>query len=289
MWRKKKSLVGCSSSYLCVVGLVAFHCVLCPFVVIFQMVTIPCCHLLSLSLYTRNMTSVEFFHPTFTLYNVFVSSLVCWACPQNKETVLKTLLFVPNVPLCFVSVASLTLTPPQEEEKAAPSASKKPAKGRPLLSREKSADSSSTSSSASAEKQRQEARKRLLAAKKAASFRQNSATESADSIEIYVPEAQTRLWKGREDRQTDRRAAGRTGARGREATTEGVATRRWISGETKGQECFRNANEPLRSQYAGVGGWGGSGRGFAWWVCRAFLTLSQSKAGPDLIKKQKNY
>lgn len=43
------------------------------------------------------------------------------------------------------------------------------------------------------DKQRQEARKRLMAAKKAASVRQNSATESADSIEIYVPEAQTRL------------------------------------------------------------------------------------------------
>uniref|UniRef100_A0A8D0CPF1 DLG associated protein 4 n=1 Tax=Sander lucioperca TaxID=283035 RepID=A0A8D0CPF1_SANLU len=78
------------------------------------------------------------------------------------------------------------------EKEAAP-ASKKPGKGRPSLGREKSADSSSTSSSASAEKQRHEARKRLLAAKKAASFRQNSATESADSIEIYVPEAQTRL------------------------------------------------------------------------------------------------
>lgn len=111
--------------------------------------------------------------------------------PQNKETLLKTLFSVTNVALCFVCVAPLT--PLQGEEKAAPSASKKPGKGRPLLSREKSADSSSTSSSASAEKQRQEARKRLLAAKKAASFRQNSATESADSIEIYVPEAQTRL------------------------------------------------------------------------------------------------
>ncbi|XP_026162645.1 disks large-associated protein 4 isoform X1 [Mastacembelus armatus] len=86
-------------------------------------------------------------------------------------------------------------SPPErkDEEKVAPPASKKPGKGRPLLGREKSGDSSSTSSSASAEKQRQEARKRLLAAKKAASFRQNSATESADSIEIYVPEAQTRL------------------------------------------------------------------------------------------------
>ncbi|XP_029948540.1 disks large-associated protein 4 isoform X2 [Salarias fasciatus] len=81
----------------------------------------------------------------------------------------------------------------EDEEKDAAPASKKPGKGRPALGREKSADSSTTSSSASAEKQRQEARKRLLAAKKAASFRQNSATESADSIEIYVPEAQTRL------------------------------------------------------------------------------------------------
>ncbi|XP_066530321.1 disks large-associated protein 3 [Hoplias malabaricus] len=45
------------------------------------------------------------------------------------------------------------------------------------------------------ERQRQEARRRLLQAgpKRAASFRQNSATESADSIEIYIPEAQTRL------------------------------------------------------------------------------------------------
>ncbi|XP_035596350.1 disks large-associated protein 4-like isoform X2 [Oncorhynchus keta] len=43
------------------------------------------------------------------------------------------------------------------------------------------------------DKQRQEARKRLMAAKRAASVRQNSATESSDSIEIYVPEAQTRL------------------------------------------------------------------------------------------------
>ena len=33
----------------------------------------------------------------------------------------------------------------------------------------------------------------LMAAKRAASVRQNSATESAESIEIYIPEAQTRL------------------------------------------------------------------------------------------------
>ncbi|XP_068171741.1 disks large-associated protein 4 isoform X2 [Antennarius striatus] len=92
-----------------------------------------------------------------------------------------------------VASAAARSPPERKEEKTTPPASKKPGKGRPLLGREKSADSSSTPSTASAEKQRQEARKRLLAAKKAASFRQNSATESADSIEIYVPEAQTRL------------------------------------------------------------------------------------------------
>ncbi|KAK3511968.1 hypothetical protein QTP70_027665, partial [Hemibagrus guttatus] len=45
------------------------------------------------------------------------------------------------------------------------------------------------------DRQRLEARRRLLQAgpKRAASFRQNSATESGDSIEIYIPEAQTRL------------------------------------------------------------------------------------------------
>uniref|UniRef100_A0A8C9RA88 Discs, large (Drosophila) homolog-associated protein 3 n=1 Tax=Scleropages formosus TaxID=113540 RepID=A0A8C9RA88_SCLFO len=48
-------------------------------------------------------------------------------------------------------------------------------------------------SGAPGESQRPETRGRLLQAKRAASFRQNSATESADSIEIYIPEAQTRL------------------------------------------------------------------------------------------------
>ncbi|XP_035283736.1 disks large-associated protein 3 [Anguilla anguilla] len=57
--------------------------------------------------------------------------------------------------------------------------------GRALPLREKSLDLG--------DRQRQEARRRLLQAKRAASFRQNSATESADSIEIYIPEAQTRL------------------------------------------------------------------------------------------------
>ncbi|XP_015825831.3 disks large-associated protein 2 isoform X6 [Nothobranchius furzeri] len=43
------------------------------------------------------------------------------------------------------------------------------------------------------DRHRQEARRRLMAAKRASSFRQNSASERADSIEIYIPEAQTRL------------------------------------------------------------------------------------------------
>ncbi|KAJ8341893.1 hypothetical protein SKAU_G00341840 [Synaphobranchus kaupii] len=43
------------------------------------------------------------------------------------------------------------------------------------------------------DRHRQEARQRLMAVKRAASFRQNSTTERADSIEIYIPEAQTRL------------------------------------------------------------------------------------------------
>ncbi|XP_015268866.1 PREDICTED: disks large-associated protein 4 isoform X6 [Gekko japonicus] len=73
----------------------------------------------------------------------------------------------------------------KEEKKAPPPVPKKPAKSKSQLNRDKASDS--------VDKQRQEARKRLMAAKRAASVRQNSATESADSIEIYVPEAQTRL------------------------------------------------------------------------------------------------
>ncbi|XP_043098134.1 disks large-associated protein 4 isoform X4 [Puntigrus tetrazona] len=73
----------------------------------------------------------------------------------------------------------------QENQKQAPPVPKKPGKSKAALGREKSNDS--------VDKQRQEARKRLMAAKRAQSVKQNSATESADSIEIYVPEAQTRL------------------------------------------------------------------------------------------------
>ncbi|XP_048858443.1 disks large-associated protein 4-like isoform X2 [Brienomyrus brachyistius] len=73
----------------------------------------------------------------------------------------------------------------KEDKKQPPPVPKKPVKARPATAKEKATDA--------ADKQRQEARKRLMAAKRAASGRQNSATESADSIEIYVPEAQTRL------------------------------------------------------------------------------------------------
>ncbi|XP_072426452.1 disks large-associated protein 1 isoform X1 [Chiloscyllium punctatum] len=75
--------------------------------------------------------------------------------------------------------------PEKKEKRIPPPVPKKPPKGQVPLKREKSLEAT--------EKQRQEARKRLMAAKRAASVRQNSATESADSIEIYIPEAQTRL------------------------------------------------------------------------------------------------
>ncbi|XP_056606459.1 disks large-associated protein 4 isoform X3 [Triplophysa dalaica] len=73
----------------------------------------------------------------------------------------------------------------QGNQKPAPPVPKKPGKSKGSLTKEKSSDTG--------DKQRQEARKRLMAAKRAQSVKQNSATESADSIEIYVPEAQTRL------------------------------------------------------------------------------------------------
>ncbi|XP_060090794.1 disks large-associated protein 2 isoform X2 [Heteronotia binoei] len=73
----------------------------------------------------------------------------------------------------------------KEERKVPPPVPKKPPKGKFPITRERSLDLP--------DRQRQEARRRLMAAKRAASFRQNSATERADSIEIYIPEAQTRL------------------------------------------------------------------------------------------------
>lgn len=73
-----------------------------------------------------------------------------------------------------------------QERKWPPPVTKRPPKGRGAVMRERSLDLQ--------DRQRQEARRRLLAAKRAASFRQSSVTERADSIEIYIPEAQTRLW-----------------------------------------------------------------------------------------------
>ncbi|XP_041814538.1 disks large-associated protein 2-like [Chelmon rostratus] len=79
----------------------------------------------------------------------------------------------------------LVESPEKKERKWPPPMPKRPTKGRGGIMRERSLDLQ--------DRQRQEARRRLMAAKRAASFRQNSATERADSIEIYIPEAQTRL------------------------------------------------------------------------------------------------
>ncbi|XP_067107771.1 disks large-associated protein 1 isoform X2 [Osmerus mordax] len=101
-------------------------------------------------------------------------------------------LSIENISLKFDELHQLKannwrpLDPPEiKERRMAPPVPKKPQKGHPPLARDRSLESS--------ERQRLEARKRLLAAKRAASLRQSSATESADSIEIYIPEAQTRL------------------------------------------------------------------------------------------------
>ncbi|XP_036841877.1 disks large-associated protein 1 isoform X5 [Oncorhynchus mykiss] len=101
-------------------------------------------------------------------------------------------LSIENISLKFDELHQLKanswkhLDPPERKEKRIPPpVPKKPPKGQPPLARDRSLESS--------EKQRLDARKRLMAAKRAASVRQNSATESADSIEIYIPEAQTRL------------------------------------------------------------------------------------------------
>ncbi|XP_033841578.1 disks large-associated protein 1 isoform X3 [Periophthalmus magnuspinnatus] len=101
-------------------------------------------------------------------------------------------LSIENISLKFDELHQLKanhwkpLSPPEvQERRMPPPVPKKPLKGHPSLARDRSLESS--------ERQRLEARKRLLAAKRAASVRQSSATESADSIEIYIPEAQTRL------------------------------------------------------------------------------------------------
>ncbi|MEQ2295569.1 Disks large-associated protein 1 [Ameca splendens] len=101
-------------------------------------------------------------------------------------------LSIENISLKFDELHQLRannwrpLDPPdRKERRLPPPVPKKPHNVvHPPLARDRSLESS--------EKQRQEARKRLMAVKRAASVRQNSATESADSIEIYIPEAQTR-------------------------------------------------------------------------------------------------
>ncbi|XP_053098118.1 disks large-associated protein 2 isoform X2 [Pangasianodon hypophthalmus] len=76
--------------------------------------------------------------------------------------------------------------PEEKERKWPPPTVKRQPKGRGAgLTRDRSLDLQ--------DRQRQEARRRLMAAKRAASFRQSSVSERADSIEIYIPEAQTRL------------------------------------------------------------------------------------------------
>nr|XP_061809800.1 disks large-associated protein 1-like isoform X2 [Nerophis lumbriciformis] len=101
-------------------------------------------------------------------------------------------LSIENISLKFDELHQLKannwkpLTPPEiQERRVPPPVPKRSQKGHAPLARDRSLESS--------ERQRLEARKRLLAAKRAASVRQSSATESADSIEIYIPEAQTRL------------------------------------------------------------------------------------------------
>uniref|UniRef100_A0A4W5P1Z9 DLG associated protein 1 n=1 Tax=Hucho hucho TaxID=62062 RepID=A0A4W5P1Z9_9TELE len=102
-------------------------------------------------------------------------------------------LSIENISLKFDELHQLKannwkpLEPPEiKERRFAPPVPKKPHKGHPPLARDRSLESS--------ERQRLEARKRLLAAKRALSVRQSSVTErAADSIEIYIPEAQTRL------------------------------------------------------------------------------------------------
>ncbi|XP_077579750.1 disks large-associated protein 1 isoform X2 [Stigmatopora nigra] len=104
-------------------------------------------------------------------------------------------LSIENISLKFDELHQLRannwrpLEPPERKERrlppAVPGATASSQRRHPPLARDRSLESS--------EKHRREARKRLTAAKRAASVRQNSATESADSVEIYIPEAQTRL------------------------------------------------------------------------------------------------
>ncbi|KAK7132766.1 hypothetical protein R3I93_019109 [Phoxinus phoxinus] len=105
-----------------------------------------------------------------------------WKMSETQDKKVQ-LMYLSNI----ITLPFACLTNVKEEKKPAPAHTpKKTVKIKSSGGKEKSLDSV-------ADKQRQEARKRLMAAKRAVSERQNSATESAESIEIYVPEAQTRL------------------------------------------------------------------------------------------------
>lgn len=114
----------------------------------------------------------------------------------------------PSIPALVIhAVTPLPCSSSQEDKKVPPPLPKKPvggvtgslradstteaggmlvvSRGRSVPEREKSLDVG--------DRQKLETRRRLLQTKRSASFRQNSATESADSIEIYITEAQTRL------------------------------------------------------------------------------------------------
>ncbi len=131
----------------------------------------------------------------------------------------------------------------QENQKQAPPVPKKPGKSKPALGREKSNDT--------VDKQRQEARKRLMAAKRAQSVKQNSATESADSIEIYVPEAQTRLWGDHQTHSTQAQGLRRHTQHQKLLLSFVLVTfitQRWERG-TETTQCKQTAKENLNQSY----------------------------------------
>lgn len=134
---------------------------------------------------------------------VLVSILSACTCAFSVS-----FLAFPSIPALVIhAVTPLPRSSSQEDKKVPPPLPKKPiggvtgslradstaesggmlvvSRGRSLPEREKSLDVG--------DRQKLETRRRLLQTKRSASFRQNSATESADSIEIYITEAQTRL------------------------------------------------------------------------------------------------
>lgn len=119
-----------------------------------------------------------------------------WRLVDSPEKKVQVVLFA--VKHCFHASDGVTLLNSNLFSffslKPPPLVPKKTIRQKSAMTREKSLDLP--------DRHRQEARRRLMAAKRAASFRQNSASERADSIEIYIPEAQTRLWENRVRGQT---------------------------------------------------------------------------------------